>query len=120
MADYNQQDEDPYFYNYNSVLEEEDQDERYYDYQPQQQPLSSHQHAFHHHHSPHDSPFTEPNVFYRPPPVEENFVTRLLMLFNSREALFAVAVAMGVILFTHHKGTFGFFTSFLRRCRAVV
>lgn len=93
MADYQDEDGSYYHYSNNYNTEQDDDGPRYNYYQP---PLSQH------HHAAHDS--SSFDAFYQPT-AEENLVTRVLMLFNTRGALVAVAVSIGVILFTQHNGT---------------
>ena len=89
MADF-QEDDSHYYYGAPEVEE----DERY-----RHQPLSHH---YHHHDPSPESHFYHQNQ--STPPLEENLLTRFLMLFNTRGALIAVVISIGVILFTHHKG----------------
>ena len=93
MADY--QDEDGSYHYYSNHNTEQDDEPPRYNYHYQPPPLSQH------HHAAHDS--SSFDAFYQPT-TTENGVTRVLMLFNTRGALVAVAVSIVVILFTQHKG----------------
>lgn len=89
------QDENGYYFD--PPVKDQEEEERYYYHQP----LTHH---YHHHNQ--DFAAAESH-FYRIQQQDysqENFVTRIFMLLNTRGALIALAISIGVILFTQHKG----------------